>query len=62
MADKEMLLVQSKVREVIKEKAADIRISDEFLVGLNDHLYALLEKAIHRCKENQRATLRPHDV
>jgi histone H3/H4 len=60
MAEKEMLLVQSKVRDVIREK--DLRTSDEFLTALNEHLYATLETAMKRCKENGRQTLRPQDA
>jgi hypothetical protein len=60
MAEKEMLLVQSKVRDVIREK--DLRTSDEFLTALNEHLYAALEAAMKRCKDNGRQTLRAQDA
>jgi histone H3/H4 len=62
MADdnKEMVLVQSKVRDVIREK--DLRTSDEFITALNAHVHHLLHQAMHRCKENGRQTLRPQDV
>ncbi|HWV38517.1 MAG TPA: hypothetical protein VN033_08560 [Vulgatibacter sp.] len=65
MADeREMLLVQSKVREVIKAKggAQGVRTSEEFLTGLNGVIHAAIEKAIERAKENGRATLRKHDL
>jgi histone H3/H4 len=56
----EMVLVQSKIREVIREK--ELRTSDEFITALNEHVHAALETAIKRCKENGRQTLRPQDV
>jgi histone H3/H4 len=56
----EMALVQSKVREVIREK--DLRTSDEFITALNEHVHHTIETAIKRCKENGRQTLRPQDV
>ena len=56
----EMVLVQSKVRDVIREK--ELRTSDEFLTALNEHVHAVLEVAMKRCKENGRQTLRPQDV
>ena len=56
----EMVLVQSKIRDVIRER--DLRTSDEFITALNDHVHAALEAAIHRCKENGRQTLRKQDA
>lgn len=61
MADsKEMLLVQSKVREEIKK--SELRVSDEFLNALNDEVYATIQKAIARCTGNGRKTLGKADV
>lgn len=57
---REMLLVQSKVRDEIKKR--DLRTSEEFLTALNDELYTLIEKAIARCNGNQRKTLQKSDV
>ncbi len=65
MADaREMLLVQSKVREVIKSKGGEqgIRTSEDFLNGLNDVVHAAIDRAIERAKKNGRATLREHDL
>lgn len=57
---REMLLVQSKVREEIRKK--DLRVSDEFVNALNDELYTLIERAIARCNGNGRKTLAKSDV
>lgn len=59
-APREMLLVQSKVRDEIRKK--DLRVSDEFLTALNDELYAVIDKAIRRCGDNGRKTLGKADV
>ena len=56
----DMVLVQSKVRDVIREK--DLRTSDDFITALHDHVHAALDRAIARCKENGRQTLRAQDV
>ena len=61
-ATREMLLVQSKVREEIRKKDATARVSEEFLVALNDEVYLLVDKALARCKENGRKTLNKADV
>jgi hypothetical protein len=60
MAEKEMLLVQSKVRDLIREKG--LRTTDDFLTALNEHVYATIEAAARRCQENERQTLRKPDV
>lgn len=59
-ATRDMLLVQSKVRDEIKKK--ELRVSDEYLTALNDEIYALIEKSIKRCMENGRKTLGKADV
>ncbi len=55
-----MLVVQSKVRDLIREK--EMRTSDEFITALSEHVRAAVEKAISRAKENGRSTLRPADL
>lgn len=65
MADElDMLLVQSKVREVIKSMGGEqgVRTSEDFLNGLNGVVHAAIEKAIERAKSNGRATLRSYDL
>jgi histone H3/H4 len=59
---KEMLLVQSKVRDEIRAKDATARVSEEFLAALNDEIYALITRALARCNENKRKTLSKADV
>lgn len=56
----EMVLVQSKIRDAIREK--DLRTSDEFITALNEHVHAALEAAIERCRDNGRQTLRKQDI
>ena len=55
-----MLIVQSKVRDLIREK--EMRTSDEFITALSEHVRQAVEKAISRAKENGRSTLRPADL
>jgi hypothetical protein len=57
---REMLIVQSKVREEMKKK--DVRVSEEFLTALNDEIYLLLDRAVARCAGNNRKTLAKQDV
>lgn len=64
--DREMLLVQSKVREAIKAKGGTgedaVRTSEEFLVALNEQVHQMIGKAIERARGNKRATLKPQDL
>ena len=55
-----VLVVQSKVRDLIREK--EMRTSDEFITALSEYVKAAVEKAIARAKENGRSTLRPADL
>jgi hypothetical protein len=57
---KELLVIQSKVRDLIREK--EMRTSDEFIQALSDSVRAAVEKAVSRAKENGRSTLRPADL
>lgn len=57
---REMAIVQSKVRDVIRAKK--LRTSQEFLDQLNERLYDALENAIKRCTKNGRQTLREQDA
>jgi hypothetical protein len=59
---REMLVVQSKVREEIRKKDATARVSEEFLTALNDEVYTLITRAIARCNDNHRKTLGKADV
>lgn len=55
-----LLIVQSKVREVIR--AREKRVSDEFVTALSEHVHQTIDKAIARCTANGRSTLRPEDI
>lgn len=59
-ASRESCVVQSKVRDYIRSK--DMRVSEDFITALSESVYAELDKAIHRCKENGRSTLRSCDL
>ena len=60
MGEKEMLLVGSKVKAYVKSKG--LNSSAEVLDALNCCVYACLDKAVARAKENARKTLQARDV
>ncbi len=60
MADKEMLLVSSKVKNLIKEN--DLMCAAETLDALNDCVHACVEKAAERAKANNRKTVQAKDL
>jgi hypothetical protein len=57
---KEIVVVGSKVKEVVKD--AGLRSDGELVQAVSDEVHALLAKAIKRCKGNNRSTVRPHDL
>lgn len=57
---KEIVVVGSKVKEVIKE--AGLRSDGELVQAVSDKVHALLEAAITRCQGNNRSTVRPYDL
>ncbi len=57
---KEMLLVGSKVKAVIKDNGK--MMAGDFLDALNEKVYCLVEGAIARADANKRSTVRPQDV
>jgi hypothetical protein len=57
---KEMLLVQSKVKDVVREM--DLNVASDLLDALNEEVYVLIEKAGRRAKDNGRKTARGGDV
>ena len=59
MAKKEMLVVGSKVKSLIKK--ANCNTAGDALEGLNDWIYWLIEDATKRAKANGRKTVRKHD-
>jgi histone H3/H4 len=60
MADKEMLIVGSKVKNYIKDKG--LMSSSEVLDAVNDAVYCLLDKAACRADANGRKTVQARDV
>lgn len=58
-ANKEMLLVGSKVKAAIKE--ANCNTAGDALEGLNEWVYWLIQQATARASSNGRKTVRAHD-
>jgi hypothetical protein len=58
-ANKEMLLVGSKVKAAIKE--ANCNTAGDALDGLNEWVYWLIAQATARASQNGRKTVRAHD-
>ncbi len=59
-SNRESLVVGSKVRAYIGEQG--MRMDGQLLEALNNKVYEILDAAIERCKQNGRATVRPHDL
>ena len=59
-AASDMLVVGSKVREYIKSKG--LMCSSEVLGEVNRCVYACLDRAADRAKENGRKTLQARDI
>ena len=57
---KEMIVVQSKVKDYIKSK--DLHSSGDSVDALNDAVYELIDKAIARTKANKRGTVSAKDI
>lgn len=57
---RQMLLVQSKVKEYVK--GHEMMCSAELVEALNEHVHALLDRAVDRAQQNSRKTARPYDV
>lgn len=57
---KEIVVVGSKIKDVIKE--AGFRSDGDLVQAVSDRVHELLGDAIARCKENGRSTVRPHDI
>lgn len=60
MAEKETLVVVSKVKDYVKSKG--MMTSSEAVPALSDKVYALIDEAIKRTKENGRQTIKPQDL
>ncbi len=60
MANKESLIVASKVKAYIKSKK--MMTSADALGALSDKVYCMLDSAIARTQANRRSTVKPHDL
>lgn len=59
-SSKEVLVVASKVKAYVKSKG--MMSSSDSIAALNDCVYAMLDAAIKRTKENRRSTVKPQDL
>lgn len=57
---KEIVVVGSKIKEVIKD--AGLRSDGELVQAVSDKVHEMLSEAIERCKGNNRSTVRPYDL
>ena len=57
---KEILVVGSKVKEVIRQ--AGLRSDGELVQAVSDKVHEALEAAIARAENNKRGTVRPYDL
>jgi len=60
MADKEVLVVASKVKAYIRSK--NMMTSSDAIAALSDKVCAILDKAVARAKANRRRTVKPWDL
>jgi len=60
MANKEVLVVASKVKAYIKSN--QMMTSSDAIAALSDKVYSMLDGAIARTKANRRSTVKPQDL
>ena len=60
MADKEVLVVASKVKAYIKSQ--QMMTSSDAITALSDKVCGLLDEAISRTKANRRSTVKAQDL
>jgi hypothetical protein len=60
MADKEVLVIASKVKAYIKSQ--ELHTSSDAIAALSDKVCAILDDAIARTKANRRSTVKPQDL
>ena len=60
MADKEVLVVASKVKAYIKSK--QMKTSSDAITALSDKVCVILDDAVARAKANRRCTVKPQDL
>ncbi len=56
-----MMIVQSKVREYVKEQG-DFKVASDFLQALDQQLSTIIKQACERAKLNGRKTVSARDV
>jgi hypothetical protein len=57
---KEVLVIASKIKDVIK--AAGLQSSGDLVDGVSARVHEMLAVAVQRAKANGRATVRPYDL
>lgn len=60
MADKERLIVASKIKEYIRSKGC--QTSADAVDAVNAAVHKMLDGAVKRAQSNKRATVRPYDL
>lgn len=60
MADRQVMVVASKVKAYIKSK--NMKTSSDAITALSDKVYAILDDAIARTKANHRSTVKAQDL
>ncbi|MHC4687928.1 MAG: hypothetical protein ACYTEW_27025 [Planctomycetota bacterium] len=60
MANKEVMVVASKVKAYIKNK--NMMTSSDAITTLSDKVCAILDEAAARTKANKRSTVKPQDL
>jgi len=60
MADKEVLVVASKVKAYIKSKK--MMTSSDAIATLSDKVYAMLDDAVARTRASRRSMVKPQDL
>ena len=60
--EKPMLIVTSKMKEIVKDQGEDFRVSGELAEALSAKAYDLLLAAKGRCEANGRKTIKPEDL
>ncbi len=59
-ADKEVLVVASKVKAYIKSQG--MMTSSDAIQALNERIYCILDSALKRTEANRRSTVKPQDL
>lgn len=57
---KEIVVVASKVKGIVSD--AGCRSDGNLAEAISDKVHEMLADAIARCKDNNRSTVRPHDL